>query len=149
MASDLQRDLQPEKSTSFWNPAMQKKAKVTPAYPPYGIRHYCLEIGADDFERAMQSDQTGAVAMIGALSLTTATVFTGVANVGGQLGLEHVVFGLAVGSLGLFALALVRAHKRADSLERAMFQAAVDSLHRREAHTLGAFDRIRRLAMRS
>ena len=127
---------------------MRKTAKGTAPLPPYGIRSYSLEIGAADFEKAMAYDQRGAAANVGALSLTVTTIFVGIANIGGQLGLDPVVFALAVGSLGLFAVALVRAHNRADSLERTMFQAAVDSLHRREAHTLGTFERILRLAQR-
>lgn len=128
---------------------MRKTANVTPRFQPGAVRHYSLEIRAADFERAMRFDQAGAAAMIGALSLTAATVFVGAANCGGELGLDRIVFALAAVSLGMFAFALVRAYNRADSLERTMFQGAVDSLHRREAHTLGAFERIRRLSIRS
>ena len=129
--------------------AMFTRKQKTPPPIRIGPRHYSLEIAADTFERAMRYDSAQALAMTTAIPLSAGTMLAGVANYFGQLGFDAVVLGLTFATLGLFAIALVRTHKRAEMLEETMFQGAVDSLHRREAHTLGAFERIRRLAVRS
>lgn len=126
----------------------KSKQKATPPIR-IGPRHYSLEIAADVFERAMKYDGAQSLAMSAAIALSAGTMLAGTANYFGQLGLDAVVLGLTFATLGLFAIALFRTHQRAEMLEQTMFQGAVDSLHRREAHTLGAFERIRRLAVRS
>ena len=125
---------------------MFKRKPTTPPPIRFGPRHYSLEIAAETFERAMQNDSAQIVTMSTAIALSAATILVGLANYVGRLGLDGIVLGLTAGALGLFAISLVRAHMRAEMLEETMFQGAVDSLHRREAQTLGALDRLRRLA---
>lgn len=125
---------------------MFNRKKAAPPPIRLGPRHYSLEIAADSFERAMEYDSTQALSMSAAIGLSAVTMLAGIANYFGGIGIDGVVLGLTFATLGLFVIALLRTHMRAEMLERTMFQGAVDSLHRHEAHTLGAFDRLRRLA---